>query len=93
MGGSAPLSGFMMLTSASSFIIVRLFLSVLLRRLATQNDRLQRTQLVVFDERHEVDVIVTPDDEDPLSARASWIRLGGVRLKGVGIESCLPKEG
>jgi hypothetical protein len=48
-------------------MIVRLSLQVLLRSLATRNDRLQHNHLVVFDEWHQVHVIVTLDDEDPLT--------------------------
>src|ERR1700704_1431891 len=62
-------------SSASSFMIVRLPVQVLLRGLATWNDRLQRDQLIVFDEWHEVYVIVTLNDEDPLTAVSLLIRV------------------
>ena len=47
----------MSFSSASSFMIVRLFLQVLLCGFATRDDRLQGNQLVVFDEWHEVHVV------------------------------------
>jgi hypothetical protein len=56
-------------------MIVRLFLQVLLRGFATRNDRLQRNHLVVFDEWHQVHVIVTLDDEDSLTAISLLIRV------------------
>jgi hypothetical protein len=43
-------------------------LQALLRRLPARNDRLQGNQPIVFDEGHEVDTVVTLDDEDPLTA-------------------------
>jgi hypothetical protein len=56
-------------------MIVRLFLQVLLRGFATRDDRLQGNQLVVFHEWHEVHIIVTLDDEDPLIAIPLLIRV------------------
>jgi hypothetical protein len=56
-------------------MIVRLPVQVLLRGLATWNDRLQRDQPIVFDEWHEVHVIVPLDDEDPLTAVSLLIRV------------------
>jgi hypothetical protein len=47
------------LSSASRFMIVRLSLQVLLRGPAPWNDRLHRDQPIVFDEWHEVHVIVS----------------------------------
>jgi hypothetical protein len=56
-------------------MLVRLPLQVRLRGLATWNDRLQRDQPIVFDEWHEVHVIVTLNDEDPLTAVSLLIRV------------------
>ena len=56
-------------------MIVRFLLQILLRGLPTRNDRLQDNQLVVFDEWHEVHVVVTLDDEDPLTAVSLLIRV------------------
>jgi hypothetical protein len=61
-------------------MIVRLFLQVLLRGLATRNDRFQGNNLVVFDEWHKVHLLVALDDEDPLTA----ISL----LVGSGVQEC-----
>jgi hypothetical protein len=47
---------------------------VLLRRLAARNDRLQEDRLLVFDERHEVDVILALNDEDALANVAVGVR-------------------
>src|SRR6266576_506596 len=62
-------------SSASSFMIVRFLLQIPLRGLPTRNDRLQDNQPVVFDERHEVDIVVTLDDEDPLAAVSLLVRV------------------
>jgi len=56
-------------------MIVRFLLQILLRGLPTRNDRLQDNQLVVFDEGHEVDIVVTLDDEDPLAAVSLLVRV------------------
>ena len=65
-------------------MIVRFLLQVLLRGLATRNDRLQGNQPVVFDEWDEVHVIVTLDDEDPLTTISlldSGVQLQGLRRR------------
>jgi hypothetical protein len=56
-------------------MIVWLSLQVPLRGFATRNDRLQGNQLVVFHEWHEVHVVVTLDDEDPLAAIPLLVRV------------------
>ena len=56
-------------------MIVRLLLQVPPRGLSARNDCLQGNRFVVFDEGHEVQVIVTLDDEDPLSAISLLVRV------------------
>jgi hypothetical protein len=56
-------------------MVVDLFRQVLLRGFTTRTDRLQCNQLVVLHEWHEGHVIVTPDDEDPLTAVSLLVRV------------------
>jgi hypothetical protein len=37
-------------------------------RLAAGDDRLQKHLPLIFDERHEIHILLSPDDEDPLAA-------------------------
>jgi hypothetical protein len=65
----------MSFSPVSSFMIVRFLLQVLPRGFPTRNNRLQCNQPVIFDEGHEVDIIVTLDDEDPLTAVSLPVRV------------------
>lgn len=56
-------------------MIVRLLTQVLLRGLATGNDRLQEDRLLILHERHQVDVGVAPHHEDPLLGVSLRVRV------------------
>src|SRR5262245_22765851 len=61
-------------SSASSFI-VWLLTEVLLCCFTTRNDRFQEDRLLVFDERHQVHVVLALDDEDALVAVTPGVRV------------------
>ena len=65
----------MSFSPVSSFMIVRFLLQVLPCGFPTRNNRLQGNQPIVFDEAHEVDIVVTLDDEDPLTAVSLLVRV------------------
>jgi hypothetical protein len=48
---------------------------VLLRRLTARDNRFQEHRELVFDERHEVYVVVPLDDEDALAPVTLWVRV------------------
>src|SRR5687767_13766010 len=47
--------------------MVGLLTEVLLRRLPARDDRLQENRVLVLHERHQVHVVLAPDDEDALA--------------------------
>ena len=57
------------------FFMVGLLTEVILRRLPTRDDRLQEDRLLIFDERHQIRVVLTPDDEDALAAVTLGVRV------------------
>ena len=56
-------------------MVVRLLREVLLRGLPTRNDRLQEDRVLVLDERHQIDVILSADDENALAAVTLGVRV------------------
>jgi hypothetical protein len=55
--------------------MVGLLTEVLRRRLPARDDRLQEHRVLVFDERHEVHIVLAPDDEDALAGVTVRVRM------------------
>jgi hypothetical protein len=55
--------------------MVGLLTEVLLRRPPARDDRLQEHRVLVFDERHEVHIVLAPDDEDALAGVTVRVRM------------------
>jgi hypothetical protein len=55
--------------------MVGLLTEVLLRGLPTRDDPLQEDRVLVFDERHQVHVVLAPDDEDALAGITVGVRV------------------
>src|SRR4030095_7335586 len=53
---------------SSASIFMGLLTEVLLRGLPTRDDRLKEDRVLIFDERHQIHVVIAPDDEDALAA-------------------------
>src|SRR4051794_41047345 len=55
--------------------MVGFFTDIVLRGLPTRDDRLQEDRMLVLDERHQVHVILTLDDEDTLARVTLGVRV------------------
>src|SRR5713101_1683435 len=52
-----------------------LLTEVLLRGLPTRDDRLQENRVLIFDERHQIHVVLSSDDENALAAVTLGVRV------------------
>jgi Rad3-related DNA helicase len=52
-----------------------LLTEVLLRGLPTRNDRLQEDRVLIFDERHQIYIVLTSENENALAAITLGVRV------------------
>ena len=62
-------------SSASIFMVVGLLTEILLRGLPARYDCLQEDRVLVLDERHQVHIVLPPDDEDTLASVTAGVRM------------------
>src|SRR4029450_14012443 len=61
--------------SSASIFIVGLFTEVLVRGLPARDDCLQEDRVLIFDERHQIHVVLAADAEDALAAVTRGVRV------------------